>query len=106
MDHISIMLDLVSQGHQVRFGIFQGPLPPVLISICINTYTVSIPCFLPLSLSLSFLFLLFPWSVLLGLSLVGGGSVREKERLRRESEERGFEERFTHTHTRSNTLFL
>lgn len=26
MDHISIVLDLVSQGHQVRFGIFVGTL--------------------------------------------------------------------------------
>lgn len=26
MDHISIVLDLVSQDHQVRFGIFVGTL--------------------------------------------------------------------------------
>lgn len=87
--------------------LFQGPTYTSRLDQYMHTtYTVSILCFLPLSLSLSFFFFLFPWSVLLGLSLVGGGSVREKERLRRESEERGFEERFTHTHTRSNTLFL
>lgn len=51
------------------FLFLQGPIPPVLISICIlGTYTVSIPCFLALCLSQSVSFpfpFLFPF---LGLS--------------------------------------
>lgn len=34
MDHISIVLDLVSQGHQVRFGIFVGTLALGRYSSC------------------------------------------------------------------------
>lgn len=51
------------------FLFLQGPIPPVLISICIlGTYTVSIPCFLALCLSQSVsLFLLFLF-LFLGLS--------------------------------------
>lgn len=53
------------------------------------------------SLFLFFFLFSFSWSVLLGLSLgsfVGGGSVTEKEVLRKKSEGRGLKrERFTHT---------